>query len=58
IIANVMTKNPVSLNENQLAIEAVNKMESMKINSFVVLNDAGVLVGALNLQNLLKAKVI
>lgn len=58
IIANVMTKNPVSLNENQLAIEAVNKMESMKINSFVVLNDAGILVGALNLQNLLKAKVI
>ena len=58
IIANVMTKNPVSLNENQLAIEAVNKMESMKINSFVVLNDAGVLVGALNLQILLKAKVI
>ena len=53
-----MTKNPVSLNENQLAIEAVNKMESMKINSFVVLNDAGVLVGALNLQILLKAKVI
>ena len=58
IIANVMTKNPVSLNENQLAIEAVNKMESMKINSFVVLNDAGVLVGVLNLQILLKAKVI
>jgi len=58
IIADVMTKNPVSLNEKQLAIEAVNKMESMKINSFVVLNDAGVLVGVLNLQILLKAKVI
>ena len=53
-----MTKNPISLKENQLAIDAINKMEDSKINSFLVLNIEGDLVGVINLQDLLKSKVI
>lgn len=57
-IENVMTKNPVTLKENQLAIDAVNKMEKSKINSFLILNEEKKLVGVINLQDLLKSKVI
>jgi len=57
-IADVMTKNPITLKENQLAIDAINKMEKSKINSFLVLNIKGDLVGVINLQDLLKSKVI
>ncbi len=53
-----MTKNPITLKENQLAIDAINKMEISKINSFLVLNIKGDLVGVINLQDLLKSKVI
>ena len=57
-IEDVMTKNPITLKENQLAIDAINKMEISKINSFLVLNIKGDLVGVINLQDLLKSKVI
>jgi len=57
-IEDVMTKNPITLKENQLAIDAINKMEDSKINSFLVLNIEGDLVGVINLQDLLKSKVI
>jgi len=57
-ISEIMTKKPKFLKETQLAVEALNKMEASKINSFLVTDDNNNLVGALNLQDLLKAKVI
>ena len=57
-IEDVMTKKPITLIDNQLAIDAINKMEDSKINSFLVLNIKGDLVGVINLQDLLKSKVI
>ena len=53
-----MTKNPKFLRESQLAVEALNKMEGSKINCFLVTDEQNNLVGALNIQDLLKAKVI
>jgi arabinose-5-phosphate isomerase len=57
-LSKIMTKNPKFLTESQLAVEALNKMEASKINSFLVTDKNNNLVGALNLQDLLKAKVI
>ena len=57
-IEDVMTKKPITLIDNQIAIDAINKMEDSKINSFLVLNIKGDLVGVINLQDLLKSKVI
>ena len=57
-VEDVMTKKPITLLDNQLAIDAINKMEDSKINSFLVLNIKGDLVGVINLHDLLKSKVI
>lgn len=57
-ISDVMHKNPLTINQLKLAIEAVEIMEQHKINALLVTNDAGVLVGALNMHDLLLAKVV
>jgi arabinose-5-phosphate isomerase len=53
-----MTKNPIVLKSSQLAIDAVNIMEKSKVNSFLVVDEKNELVGIVNLQDLLKGKVI
>ena len=53
-----MTKNPIVLKSSQLAVDAVNIMEKSKVNSFLVVNEKNELVGIVNLQDLLKGKVI
>ena len=57
-IADVMHPNPYTINQEQLAIVAVEIMEQHKINALLVTNDAGTLVGALNMHDLLLAKVV
>lgn len=57
-IADVMHTNPSTINQDQLAIVAVEIMEKRKINALLVTNDAGALVGALNMHDLLLAKVV
>ncbi len=57
-ITDVMHKNPYTIHQGQLAIAAVEIMEQRKINALLVTNDAGVLVGALNMHDLLLAKVV
>lgn len=57
-IADVMQANPQVIHHDQLAIVAVEIMEKRKINALLVTNDAGVLVGALNMHDLLLAKVV
>ncbi len=53
-----MTNNPIILKSSQLAVDAVNIMEKSKVNSFLVVNEKNELVGIVNLQDLLKGKVI
>jgi arabinose-5-phosphate isomerase len=57
-IADVMHVCPNTINANQLAVEAVELMEVKKINGLLVIDDAGKLVGAFNMHDLLKAKVV
>ncbi len=57
-INDVMQFKPNTIHVNQLAIEAVELMEHKKINALLVVNDAGKLVGAFNMHDLLKAKVV
>ncbi|MGB4811149.1 MAG: KpsF/GutQ family sugar-phosphate isomerase [Methylophilaceae bacterium] len=57
-IQDVMHANPLTINQNQLAVEAVEMMEQRKVNALLVINDAGELAGALNMHDLLLAKVV
>ncbi len=57
-ISDVMHQSPNTIHANQLAVEAVELMENKKINGLLVTNDAGKLVGAFNMHDLLKAKVV
>ncbi len=54
----VMTANPRSIAPERLAVEAVEMMERYKINQLLVTNADGKLVGALNMHDLFRAKVV
>ena len=54
----VMRTNPLTIRPEQLAIDAVAVMEDRKINALLVTDAAGQLVGALNMHDLLRAKVV
>ncbi|HSI43192.1 MAG TPA: KpsF/GutQ family sugar-phosphate isomerase [Methylotenera sp.] len=57
-MADVMHKAPLTINPEELAIEAVEIMEQRKINALLVTDASGLLVGALNMHDLLLAKVV
>ena len=57
-VTSVMSLNPRSINPNDLAAEAVQLMEEHKINQMLVVDGDNKLVGALNMHDLLRAKVI
>jgi arabinose-5-phosphate isomerase len=57
-IADLMGRNPKTIGPDQLAVEAVEKMQSQKINGLLVVNTEGKLAGALNMHDLLKAGVV
>ena len=56
--AEVMHASPRTLRAGALAVEAAALMEQYRITSVLVVDDAGVLCGALNSNDLLRAKVI
>ena len=56
-MSQVMTKDPNSVLPSTLAAEAVHLMETHRITSLIVLDEAGALVGALNVHDLLRAGV-
>ena len=57
-IRDVMHKNPKTITAHQLAVDAVELMEQLKITGLLVVDEVGMLVGALNMHDLLKAKVV
>lgn len=57
-MARVMTPNPRCVAPEALATEAVALMERHRISQLLVVNAAGELVGALNMNDLLRAKVV
>jgi arabinose-5-phosphate isomerase len=54
----LMTEGPRTIRPEALAVEAVQIMESHKVNQLLVVDERGVLVGALNMHDLFRAKVI
>ena len=57
-IGDVMHKNPRTIGPDQLAVDAVQMMEEFRINQLLVADADGVLVGALHIHDLTRAKVI
>mgnify|MGYP000175601563 CR=1 FL=1 len=57
-IGEVMGKQPRTVRPEQLAVEAVDIMETHRINQLLVADDNGKLVGALHIHDLTRAKVI
>lgn len=57
-IAKVMTTGGVTVTPDMLAAEALKLMEDKKVNGFIVIDQADQPVGAINIHDLLKAKVI
>jgi len=57
-IADVMTRNPRTIGADQLAVEAARQMETQKINGLIVVDGQGRAVGALNIHDLLRARVV
>ena len=54
----LMTPSPQTIREDVLAAEAVALMEARRINTLLVVDTAGVLVGAVSTNDLMRAKVI
>lgn len=56
-VAELMTRNPVTISADRLAAEAAQIMETRRINGLLVL-EGGKLAGALNMHDLLRARVV
>jgi len=54
----LMTANPRFIRPRMLAAEAVHVMETHRITALPVVDDDGILVGALNVHDLLRAGVM
>jgi arabinose-5-phosphate isomerase len=57
-IVDVMTRQPRTIGADQLAVEAARVMETQKINGLFVVDGEGRAVGALNIHDLLRARVV
>jgi len=58
LVDDVMTKNPRTVRCETLAAEAVHVMEEHKVNQVLVVDGRGALMGALNMHDLFRARVI
>jgi len=57
-VAALMSTHPRTISADKLAIEAARMMETHQISGLLVVNTEGLLVGALNFHDLLRARVI
>lgn len=59
-VGEVMKPNPTTITENKLATEAVKLMQNKRISGLLVINNENerILIGALNMHDLLKARVV
>ncbi len=57
-ISAVMTRTPKTIGPDQLAVEAAQLMEAHKINALLVVDHERRVVGALNIHDLLRARVV
>jgi arabinose-5-phosphate isomerase len=57
-VATAMTRSPRTIEPGRLAVEAVEMMEQHRINQLLVVSADGTLLGALNMHDLFRAKVV
>jgi arabinose-5-phosphate isomerase len=57
-VGTVATPSPHAIAADRLAVEAVEMMERHKISQLLVVDEAGAFVGALNMHDLFRAKVV
>jgi len=57
-INSVMTRNPVTLTPGQLAVDILKIYEEKNIDDLVVVDGGGVVVGAVDIQDLPKLKIL
>lgn len=57
-IADIMSPNPRTIGPDRLAAEAVEIMERSKVTQLLVVDDGGKLLGALNIHDLFRGKVV
>ena len=58
LVRKIMTAAPRTIRPEALAVEAVQLMERHKVNQLLVVDERGRLVGALNMHDLFRAKVL
>jgi len=58
VISTVMTKSPTVAQRNMLAAQALNIMESKKINGLIIVNEQQQPIGAMNMHDLLRSGVL
>jgi arabinose-5-phosphate isomerase len=54
----VIKKEPQTISQNALAVDVVGMMEQLRINTLLVVDSNNLLIGALNTNDLMRAKVI
>jgi arabinose-5-phosphate isomerase len=57
-VKSLMAHSPKTIGAHQLAVEAAHLMEAYKINALVVVDEQQRVVGALNIHDLLRARVV
>ncbi|AHV93631.1 KpsF/GutQ family sugar-phosphate isomerase [Bordetella holmesii] len=57
-VAEGMTRNPRNVDPDALAVEAARIMDEKRLSQMLVINDDGVLIGALHMHDLMAAKVV
>jgi arabinose-5-phosphate isomerase len=57
-VAELMTRGPKTINADKLAIEAAQLMEKHQIHALLVVDERQKVVGALNIHDLLRARVV
>ena len=57
-VSRVMTRTPKTIGPDKLAAEAAQLMDTHKIHALLVVDDGGRVVGALNIHDLLRARVV
>ena len=56
-VAEVMTKNPLTISQEARAVEALEKMHEKKINQFVVVDHTNKVIGVISMHDLIQAGV-
>ncbi len=57
-VADYMTKTPITIGADELAVEAVSLLEEKRKTQLVVVNEKREVVGAIHMHDLLRAKVV